>query len=83
MSFEEVNMMTRKTLETAAHPRTTLGEANQIDRAAKRRREQMLPGEGPAEPDKEDAVSHFKGDGDPIALGPVPTQIERVDEEPD
>ena len=43
----------------------------------------MLPGEGPAEPDKEDAVSHFKGDGDPIALGPVPTQIERVDEEPD
>ena len=32
---------------------------------------QMLPGKGPIEPEKEESVSHFKGEGEAIVLGPV------------
>lgn len=63
--------MTRKNLDTRAYPRSTPSEIEQIQKSALRRRMQMLPGKGPIEPEKEESVSHFKGEGEAIVLGPV------------
>jgi hypothetical protein len=64
--------MTRKTLDHLGYPRTTAKEAEEIQQAAERRREQMIPGHGPVEPSKDEPVSHFKGDDEPVVLGPRP-----------
>ena len=45
--------MTRKTLDHLGYPRSTAKEAGEIQKAAERRREQMLPGNGPFEPIQE------------------------------
>jgi len=44
--------MTRTVLPEEARRRTSPDEADQIETAARRRRKQMLPGEGPHAPDK-------------------------------
>ncbi|WP_340693863.1 hypothetical protein [Hyphomonas sp.] len=62
--------MTRKTLPREARPRTSPVEAEQIETAARRRRKQMLPGEGPHAPDKDVPVDHYKGSDETIMLGP-------------
>lgn len=62
--------MTRKTLPREARPRTSPDEAEQIETAARRRRKQMLPGEGPHTPDKDVPVDQYKGSDETIMLGP-------------
>lgn len=62
--------MTRKTLPREARPRTSPDEAEQIETAARRRRKQMLPGQGPHAPDKDVPVDHYKGSDGTIILGP-------------
>jgi len=64
--------MTRKTLPREARPHTSPDEADQIETAARRRRMQMLPGEGPHAPDKDMPVEHFKGNDETIILVPEP-----------
>ncbi|MBO6583635.1 MAG: hypothetical protein JJ954_11835 [Hyphomonas sp.] len=79
--------MTRKTLDHLGYPRSTAKEVGEIQHAAERRREQMLPGNGPFEPIQEEPVSHFKGEDDSVELGPEPeigpvvTENTLVDEE--
>ena len=79
--------MTRKTLDHLGYPRSTAKEAGEIQQAAERRREPMLPGNGPFEPRQEAPVSHFKGEDDSVELGPEPeigpvvTENTLVDEE--
>ena len=73
--------MTRKTLDHLGYPRTTAKEAEEIQQSADRRRAQMVPGKGPVEPPKEDPVSHYKGDDEPVALGARPEQLpERIED---
>ena len=62
--------MTRRTLPREARPRSSPDEAEQIETAARRRRKQMLPGEGPHAPDKDVPVDHFKCNDETIVLGP-------------
>ncbi|WP_373005628.1 hypothetical protein [Hyphomonas sp.] len=64
--------MTRTVLPEEARRRTSPDEADQIETAARRRRKQMLPGEGPHAPDKDVPVDHFKGSDETIILGPAP-----------
>ena len=73
--------MTRKTLDHLAYPRTTAKEAEEIQQSADRRRAQMVPGKGPVEPPKEDPVSHYKGDDEPVALGARPEQLPEMIED--
>lgn len=75
--------MPRKTLDHLGYPRTTSEEAEHIRHAADRRRAQMLPGNGPIEPDGSDPVSHFKGEDARIALGPRPDPLPRSAENND
>ncbi|MEP0314975.1 MAG: hypothetical protein ABJL57_15140 [Hyphomonas sp.] len=74
--------MTRKTLDHLAYPRTTAKEAEEIQQSADRRRAQMVPGKGPAEPPKEDPVSHFKGDDEPVVLGAPTDRLPEMTEDP-
>ena len=73
--------MTRKTLDHLGYPRTTAKEAEEIQQSADRRRAQMVPGKGPVEPPKEDPVSHYKGDDEPVALGARPEQLPEMTED--
>ncbi len=73
--------MTRKTLDHLGYPRTTAKEAEEIQQSADRRRAQMVPGKGPVEPPKEDPVSHYKGDDEPVALGARPEQLPEMIED--
>ncbi|WP_291076670.1 hypothetical protein [Hyphomonas sp.] len=75
--------MPRKTLDHLGYPRTTAGEAHAIREAADRRRAQMLPGNGPASAEREPEVSHYKGEGEPVALGPRPDDLPVAPEVPD
>ncbi|MFH1518094.1 MAG: hypothetical protein ABIH17_09485 [Pseudomonadota bacterium] len=63
--------MPRKTLDREARPHTSPDEADQIETAARHRRTQMLPGEGPHAPERDITVDHFKG-SDKIILGSNP-----------
>lgn len=63
--------MPRKTLHTEARPRTSPEEAEQIETAARHRRMQMLPGEGPHAPERDEPTDHFRGNDD-IILGGAP-----------
>ena len=63
--------MPRKTLDAEARPRTSPEEAEQIETAARRRRMQMLPGEGPHAPERDEQTDHFRGNDD-IILGGAP-----------
>lgn len=63
--------MPRKTLDAEARPRTSLEEAEQIETAARHRRMQMLPGEGPHAPERDEQTDHFRG-SDEIVLGGAP-----------
>ncbi|MEH6488509.1 hypothetical protein [Hyphomonas oceanitis] len=63
--------MTRKTLDAEARPRTSPEEAEQIETAARHRRMQMLPGEGPHAPERDEQTDHFRGKDD-IILGGEP-----------
>jgi orotidine-5'-phosphate decarboxylase len=63
--------MTRKTLDAEARPRTSPEEAEQIETAARHRRIQMLPGEGPHAPERDEPTDHFRGKDD-IILGGGP-----------
>ncbi|KCZ56656.1 hypothetical protein [Hyphomonas chukchiensis] len=63
--------MTRKTLDAEARPRTSPEEAEQIETAARHRRMQMLPGEGPHAPERDEPTDHFRGNDD-IILGAAP-----------
>ncbi len=74
--------MGRKTLDELGYPRTTPEDAEDIRRTAERRRDQMLPGEGPHEPEKEEKVAHYKGEPEEIVLGPVPDALPET-EDPD
>mgnify|MGYP003628498275 FL=1 len=61
--------MIRKTLPKEARPRTSPAEADQIQTAARSRRRQMEPGEGPHAPERDEPVAHFRGDESEIVLG--------------
>jgi len=74
--------MTRKTLDHLGYPRTTAKEAEEIQQSAERRRAQMVPGNGPVEPPKEDPVSHYKGDDEPVSLGARPEQLPEMTADP-
>ncbi|MBU1286287.1 MAG: hypothetical protein KJ871_01040 [Alphaproteobacteria bacterium] len=64
--------MIRKTLPKEARPRTSPAEADQIQTAARSRRRQMEPGEGPHAPERDEPVAHFRGDESEIVLGGPP-----------